>query len=489
MPKRKNILQKLSDFENEFKDTFKLTEESEMNETLFCSICKVNIFCSKKRYLEQHMKYSIHLKNIERTVNERPVVSQQEFNEDLCRLFVSTNTPLKRLASCEWKRFVSKYTEFQIPNESNLRQHYMPLIYESTLERVLEEIGDSDIWLSTDETKDRNGRHVVNVMVGPLDANKQNKGWIINTEFPKNVNNITINQIVMNSLLILWPNGIQYEKFLVLITDGASYMKTCGENLKMFFPKLTHLICLCHNLHNLSEFIAHNYPKTERLMKATNMVFSKSDKRKEIFNDKGLSLPPKLITTRWGSYFNCAEYYNKHFDTFNTIVQSFESKETLYFNELKTLLKDKDNIKDQLKVVLDNFSDIPIVIKSLESEKTTLTEKINLFENLRKKLKENITEIGIQASNRLEEIIWLNPGYEDLRMISDMIDNNSVNPTYKYSKDQILNFKNCFLSNASIERSFSKYRFILSDRRTNFSNDNLKSYLISNININCMNEM
>ena len=282
----------------------------------------------------------------------------------------------------------------------------------------------------------------------------------------------------MNSLLILWPEGIKYEKFLLLITDGASYMKTCGLNLKLFFPKLLHLVCLCHNLHNLSEFIAKNYPKTERLMKATNMVFSKSDKRKEIFNEKGLTIPPKLISTRWGSYFKCADYYNKNFDKFTEIVDSFEAKDTIFFKELKTILNDKNELKEQLKVVLDNFNVIPIVLKSLETEMSSLSEKVIQFEKLRQNLRENTTQIGIKVSEKLEEIVWNNPGYEDLHMMSNMIVNNAVFPNNKYSKQQIINFKNTSLSNASIERSFSKYRFILSDRRTNFTNENLVIFIV-----------
>lgn len=97
MVKRKNVLQKLTNFVNEFKGVFEFTEESELNESLFCRICRVNIVCVKKQHLEQHLKYSIHIKNTERKENNEKPITQQEFNEDLCRLFVSTNTPTRRL--------------------------------------------------------------------------------------------------------------------------------------------------------------------------------------------------------------------------------------------------------------------------------------------------------------------------------------------------------------------------------------------------------
>ena len=171
MPKRKNISLKLSNFVNDFKGVFELTEDSELNETLFCRYCKVNIVCIKRQHLEQHLSYSMHIKNTETNENDKKAITQQEFNEDLCRLFVATNTPTYRLRSIEWKRFIHKHTVFQCP-DSIIKKNYRPSLYESTLEMVLEQIGDSDIWLSTDETKDRNGRHVVNVIVGSLDSDK-----------------------------------------------------------------------------------------------------------------------------------------------------------------------------------------------------------------------------------------------------------------------------------------------------------------------------
>ena len=314
MTKRKCISDKIEELIIEFGDSFEKNGESEVNKTLFCRLCKVNISCKKVFNLTQHLSLPKHMKNMQECGESKGQYSQKEFNQDLSRLFIRNCYPTKTLNSKEWKRFTNKYTEYQCPEETTIRKYYMPSLYDSTLDKILHELKDRDIWLSIDETKDRKSRHV---MVGRLDYTKPNISYLLNTEFPDEVNNITINQIIINSLNMIWTNGIKYHRFLLLLTDGVSYMRTCGENLKAFFPKLIHLICLCHNLHNLSESVAKLYPNIQKFMISSNMVFSKSDKNKKIIKDNGLKVPPKLITTRWGSYFDCLEYFINNLDEFD----------------------------------------------------------------------------------------------------------------------------------------------------------------------------
>ncbi|KAJ4445931.1 hypothetical protein ANN_12617 [Periplaneta americana] len=61
--------------------------------------------------------------------------------------------------------FLEKYTQHTIPDESTLRKTYAPSIYDETIQKIRDEIKDSSIWVSIDETPDKEGRLVGNVVI------------------------------------------------------------------------------------------------------------------------------------------------------------------------------------------------------------------------------------------------------------------------------------------------------------------------------------
>ncbi|KAJ4426673.1 hypothetical protein ANN_26471 [Periplaneta americana] len=63
-------------------------------------------------------------------------------------------SPTVRIRSSE---FLEKYTQHTIPDESTLRKTYAPSIYDETIQKIRDEIKDSSIWVSIDETPDKEG--------------------------------------------------------------------------------------------------------------------------------------------------------------------------------------------------------------------------------------------------------------------------------------------------------------------------------------------
>ena len=66
------------------------------------------------------------------------------------------------------------------------------------------------------------------------------------------------------SLGKFWPSEEISEKFLLLVTDRTNYMINTREKLKEQFPKLIHLTCLAHGLHNISETIRLTFPLVDK---------------------------------------------------------------------------------------------------------------------------------------------------------------------------------------------------------------------------------
>lgn len=71
---------------------------------------------------------------------------------------MSANIPLFKLSNPALKQFLEKCTGFAVPDESTIRKNYVESCYNETLEAIRESVSDNAIWVSIDETTDRNGR-------------------------------------------------------------------------------------------------------------------------------------------------------------------------------------------------------------------------------------------------------------------------------------------------------------------------------------------
>jgi hypothetical protein len=89
---------------------------------------------------------------------------------------------------------------------------------------------------------------------------------------------------------LLWPNGIQYERVLLFVTDAASYMMKAGTAFKVIFPNMTHLPCLAHGLHRVAETIRANFPLVDKLVPSVKKVLVKAPYRQEAFKVVALNV-------------------------------------------------------------------------------------------------------------------------------------------------------------------------------------------------------
>ncbi|KAJ4443027.1 hypothetical protein ANN_04677 [Periplaneta americana] len=62
-----------------------------------------------------------------------------------------------------FREFLEKYTQHTIPDESTLRKTYAPSIYDETIQKIRDEIKDSSIWVSIDETPDKEEKSVAEI--------------------------------------------------------------------------------------------------------------------------------------------------------------------------------------------------------------------------------------------------------------------------------------------------------------------------------------
>lgn len=128
-------------------------------------------------------------------------------------------------------------------------------MYESYLKQLRDTIGDNQIYLRVDEAH-LGGRVIVSILVGVLDGCKPKSYCLMVAELNQSINSTSMQRTIISALIILWPQGIQYDKVRLLVTDQASYCTAAGHDMKTMFPQMLHITCLCHALHRVCELIS-----------------------------------------------------------------------------------------------------------------------------------------------------------------------------------------------------------------------------------------
>lgn len=188
------------------------------------------------------------------------------FNEDLCLCLVAANIPWFKLQVPQFRDFLQKYTNQHVPDESLLRKSYLEPCYNKTIENIREKVGDSYIFLIVDETTDINGNYIANLLVGALSSENSCDLFSIACKKLEKTNHSTISRFVNDGLRILWPNGGNDEKVLLLLSDAAPYMIKAGNTLNVFFPNMTHVTFLAHMIQRIAEKVRELFPNVNTLI-------------------------------------------------------------------------------------------------------------------------------------------------------------------------------------------------------------------------------
>ncbi|GET02357.1 transcription factor E2F6 isoform X2 [Rhizophagus clarus] len=184
---------------------------------------------------------TLTLPSFENTLNE-----QEKINKEIVKAFTYADIPLEKIEKL--KPFLLNYSGL-ITGANQLRVKYLLLSYKIALQKLKNDVINKIICLTIDETTDRCGRHAVNILFS-----FDNKTKLAKTEFLSNVNASSISQFVMNTIHFY---NISYENIIFFISDNASYMKLAYSNLSPFLPNLKYNCCLVHILNLIGKAWEH----------------------------------------------------------------------------------------------------------------------------------------------------------------------------------------------------------------------------------------
>jgi hypothetical protein len=348
----------------------------------------------------------------------------------------------------------------EIPNVSTLRKYYVKRNYDSIIDKIRENLSDFPIYLIIDETTDRLNRYVVNVLVGRLDGDKS-KPMLVSTQFVEETNYKSIQQCFLDALNIIWPKKINYDKVWLVVTDQASYMLKAFDSLKSgdLFPNMHHITCIAHALHRVSLKITKENEEINSLISLFKKVTVKSPLREYQFRRiTGLSLPPKPVVTRWGTWLNAAFYYSANYMKIHEFVSQLPNS-SVAIRKLKQLFESQTLKSSLLEIRGMNF--LTKAIEKLQTQSLKTSQQMEILENVRSQL----------SGKSLEKLNISLKKNRDLKRFTESTDFD-FKWTTRYAP----------LVSVDVERSFSQYKDILSDKRCNMTTET-----IEHLNIICYN--
>lgn len=437
--------------------------QSKNNDTvIYCKTCvthfKIDAVHLKTQY-QSHLNSAKHKKATDKNLLQPSLSSAvaeasasgsnvDTFSVKLAKAFLESGIPIFKLQHPSIKKFFQEECKEVLPSV-NTFYNKVDLIFESTLKKTKEYIGEHPIYFIVDETTDVRKRCVLNILVGKIDGSFS-KPVLLNTFFLETANNTTVQQAVNKACMTLYGADIPYHKVWFLISDQAPYMMKAGKGLKEMFPNLKHISCIIHGLNRLCEFIKEKHDNVNKLIASMKAVLVKSNNRRQIFREIcALPLPPDVIEIRWNSWLNAAFYYAKNISAIRPFVDALKDKKSKAVTKLQNAIADRNIDKSLYEVHKYEF--LTAAITRLEKRGLTVPEQMAILNSV----KDNLRGEDLK---KLERVLEKNPDWNFFE---------------KMPADQKIKCEYIPMVSVDVERSFSMYKSILSDRRHNLTESNV----------------
>ena len=174
-----------------------------------------------------------------------PLVSKDFMADLIKKTFLAADIPLNKLRNPHVIQLLENLGQ-KMPSETVCRD-YVKTLANNKQDRLKYLLKDKCIFIVIDESE-MDKTKFINVIVGDIDVPE--KTYLAECCITETVNQSIICMKIDD---ILRKLDIAIESFLLLLSDAASYMMACTATLKVLYPRLFHVTCLAHMLHNCVE--------------------------------------------------------------------------------------------------------------------------------------------------------------------------------------------------------------------------------------------
>lgn len=113
-----------------------------------------------------------------------------------------------------------------------------------------------------------------------------------------------------------------------------------------------------------------------------------------------------------------------------------------------------------------------------------MVEALSIYDGVVESLKSSPGTVAQKAYDKLVKVINKNSGFAFLQSIAKVLAGEDAQIPEQIILSDVPNYKFAPLTSCDVERSFSIYKTILSDRRQRLTEDNLEKLIVCYINQN-----
>ena len=198
--------------------------------------------------------------------------------------FLSADIPLYKLNNSDLQALF-KYLGQKAPSESACRKR-IDNMEKCEVNRICNILSDKVIFMVIDEA-DISGSKYVNTLVG--DVEQPEITYLLHCKILDASPNQQIVVLAVDDAIRTLQTD--RDNFVLFLTDAARYMTAAGRVVKQTYPRLFHITCVAHGLHNAAEQIRANYEDVDKLIAAVKASVVKIKDQRAKFST--INSPPQ----------------------------------------------------------------------------------------------------------------------------------------------------------------------------------------------------
>lgn len=233
-------------------------------------------------------------------------------------------------------------------------------------------------------------------------------------------------------------------------------------------------------LNRIAEKIKEIYPNVNTLINNIKKSFLKAPSRVQLYRElPGAPLPPEPVVTRWGTWIEAVIFNTDHYLGIKTVIGKFDNDSAASVEKCRQMFI-LDSVKNDMIYIKAHFTDLVTTITNLEQSNLTLVSSLEIVQTIICKITNIPGEKGIIIKTKVNQLYQKNKGYQMLEKVGNILCGNNEDLLENFTPSVVADMKFAPLTSVDVESSFSLYKHILSDRRTNMSTDNMEKYIIVN---------
>jgi len=166
--------------------------------------------------------------------------------------------------------------------------------------------------------------------------------------------------------------------------------------------------------------------------------------------------------------------YAEHFLVVD--IDSFNPSDSATIQKALIALSSK-TVERDLTIIKTHFKILSPAIKKLQTCRMSLSESFRILEILQNEL--NNTPIKyVKVREKLCSVLGKNPGYDFLNAVHNYLNAKDINLPEEIPSSFMSAFKYCPITSVDVERLFSAYKLILTDKRHKCSPEHIEKLIV-----------